>query len=74
MSAELAHEIMGLQLGVFLFSVCHVVLLITEGVDDISIWRYMRTIEMLKQGIPDPSVAAQWSENSGDKVRSGITR
>lgn len=28
-------------------------------------------IEMLKQGIPDPSVAAQWSENSGDKDRSG---
>jgi len=28
-------------------------------------------IEMLKQGIPDPSVAAQWSENSGDKDRNG---
>lgn len=29
---------------------------------------------MLKQGIPDPSVAAQWSsatENSGDKDRNG---
>ncbi|KAG0560396.1 hypothetical protein KC19_10G178000 [Ceratodon purpureus] len=73
MSAELAQEIMGLQLGVFLFSVCHVVLLITEGVDDISMWRYMRTIEMLKQGIPDPSVVAQGTsatDTSGDKDRN----
>lgn len=75
MSAELAHEIMGLQLGVFLFSVCHVVLLVTEGTDDVSMWRYMRTIEMLKQGIPDPSIYSQSSsafENSGDKDNDSL--
>ncbi|KAL3695970.1 hypothetical protein R1sor_010046 [Riccia sorocarpa] len=55
LSAELAHELMGLQLGVFLSSVCHVLLVVSEGVHDIRMWRLMQTVEMLKQGIPDPS-------------------
>lgn len=56
LSAELAHELMGIQLGVFLASVCHVLLLVTEGLHDISLWRLMLTVDMLKQGIPDPSL------------------
>ncbi|KAH9316270.1 hypothetical protein KI387_024897 [Taxus chinensis] len=56
LSAELAHELMGIQLGVFLASVCHVILLVTEGLHDISLWRLMLTVDMLKQGIPDPSL------------------
>ncbi|KAJ7515037.1 hypothetical protein O6H91_23G069000 [Diphasiastrum complanatum] len=56
LSAELAHELMALQLGVFLSSVCHVLLVVTEGLHDISLWRLMQTVEMLKQGIPDPSM------------------
>ncbi|KAI5055022.1 hypothetical protein GOP47_0030167 [Adiantum capillus-veneris] len=54
--AELAHEMMGIQLGVFLASVCHVLLLVAEGLHDISLWRLMLTVEMLKQGIPDPTL------------------
>ncbi|CAM6094464.1 unnamed protein product [Calypogeia fissa] len=53
--AELAHELIGLQLGVFLSSVCHVLLVVSEGLHDSSMWRLMQTVEMLKQGIPDPS-------------------
>ncbi|KAH7282042.1 hypothetical protein KP509_35G009400 [Ceratopteris richardii] len=56
LSAELAHEMMGIQLGVFLASVCHVLLLVSEGLHDISLWRMILTIEMLKQGIPDPTL------------------
>ncbi|KAL2642614.1 hypothetical protein R1flu_010201 [Riccia fluitans] len=55
LSAELAHDLMGLQLGVFLSSVCHVLLVVSEGVHDVRMWRLMQTVEMLKQGIPDPS-------------------
>lgn len=56
MSAELAHELMGLQIGLLLCSVCHVVLLVTEGLHDFSLLRLVQTVEMLKQGIPDPSL------------------
>lgn len=37
-------------------SVCHVLLLVAEGLHDISLWRLMLTVEMLKQGIPDPTL------------------
>ncbi|KAI3876237.1 hypothetical protein MKW92_049520 [Papaver armeniacum] len=39
LSADLAHEMMGIQLGVFLASICHVLLV----------------VDLLKHGIPDPS-------------------
>ncbi|MCO5608843.1 hypothetical protein L7F22_063061 [Adiantum nelumboides] len=45
--AELAHEMMGIQLGVFLASVCHVLLLVTEGLHDISLWRLMLTATLV---------------------------
>lgn len=65
LSAELAHELMGIQLGVFLASVCHVLLLVTEGLNDISLWRLMLTVDMLKQGIPDPSLLNSSSTGVG---------
>ncbi|XP_059066789.1 uncharacterized protein LOC131062450 isoform X1 [Cryptomeria japonica] len=65
LSAELAHELMGIQLGVFLASVCHVILLVTEGLHDISLWRLMLTVDMLKQGIPDPSLLSSSSTGAG---------
>ncbi|CAK9874299.1 unnamed protein product [Sphagnum jensenii] len=70
MSAELAHELMGLQLGMFLCSVCHIVLVVTEGVHDINLWRLMQTVEMLKQGISDPSVSLT-SSNSHAQSTGG---
>lgn len=65
LSAELAHELMGIQLGVFLASVCHVLLLVTEGLHDNSLWRLMLTVDMLKQGIPDPSLLNSSSTGIG---------
>ncbi|KAK9283602.1 hypothetical protein L1049_011851 [Liquidambar formosana] len=55
LSAELAHELMGIQLGVLLASICHILLVVSEGVHDINMWRLMLTIDLLKHGIPDPS-------------------
>ncbi|GJU48335.1 SMG9-like protein [Tanacetum coccineum] len=41
--AELAHELMSIQLGVLLTSICHIVLLVSEGVHDNNMWRLMET-------------------------------
>ncbi|KAL2518489.1 Uncharacterized protein Adt_14736 [Abeliophyllum distichum] len=55
LSAELAHELMSIQLGVLLASICHIILVVSEGVHDASMWRLMLTVDLLKHGIPDPS-------------------
>ncbi|KAJ0788297.1 putative P-loop containing nucleoside triphosphate hydrolase, protein SMG9 [Helianthus annuus] len=53
--AELAHELMSIQLGVLLTSICHIVLVVSEGVHDTSMWRLMATVDLLKHSLPDPS-------------------
>ncbi|XP_019420314.1 PREDICTED: protein SMG9-like isoform X2 [Lupinus angustifolius] len=58
MSAELAHEIMGIQLAVLLASICHILLVVSDGAHDDSMWHLMLTVDLLKHGIPDPSLLA----------------
>ncbi|KAL0299810.1 UNVERIFIED_CONTAM: hypothetical protein Sradi_6640800 [Sesamum radiatum] len=55
LSAELAHEMMSIQLGILLASVCNILIVVSEGVHDASMWRLMLTVDLLKHGIPDPS-------------------
>uniref|UniRef100_A0A5B7CBU3 Protein SMG9-like n=1 Tax=Davidia involucrata TaxID=16924 RepID=A0A5B7CBU3_DAVIN len=80
LSAELAHELMGIQLGVLLASICHIILVVSEGVHDINMWHLMSTVDLLKHGIPDPSsltLSHLQSSNLGsekenkDKVQEG---
>ncbi|AQK79991.1 Protein SMG9 [Zea mays] len=70
LSADLAHELMGIQIGVFLASVCNIVLVVSEGMNDLSMWELMLTVDLLKHGIPDPSVltssASQDKENKNE--------
>ncbi|KAF5442545.1 hypothetical protein F2P56_035190 [Juglans regia] len=54
LSAELAHELMSIQLGVLLASICHILLVVSEGAHD-NMWRLISTVDLLKHGIPDPS-------------------
>ncbi|KAK7405968.1 hypothetical protein VNO78_07580 [Psophocarpus tetragonolobus] len=56
LSAELAHELMCIQLAVLLASICHIVLVVSEGVHDDSMWHLMLTVDLLKHGISDPSL------------------
>ncbi|TVT98460.1 hypothetical protein EJB05_46745, partial [Eragrostis curvula] len=74
LSAELAHELMGIQLGVFLASVCNIVLVVSEGINDLSMWELMLTVDLLKHNIPDPSSltssASQDKENKNDDQSS----
>ncbi|KAL1547376.1 nonsense-mediated mRNA decay factor SMG9-like isoform X2 [Salvia divinorum] len=67
LSAELAHEMMSIQLGVLLASVCHIIIVVSEGVHDASMWRLMMTVNLLKHGIPDPSSTALSHPQSSDK-------
>ncbi|KAK3128252.1 hypothetical protein QOZ80_6BG0458950 [Eleusine coracana subsp. coracana] len=71
LSAELAHELMGIQLGVFFASVCNIVLVVSEGINDLSMWDLMLTVDLLKHNIPDPSLltssASQDKENKIDE-------
>lgn len=39
-------------------------LLVAEGLHDISLWRLMLTVEMLKQGIPDPTLVSLGTSGS----------
>ncbi|XP_022935704.1 protein SMG9-like [Cucurbita moschata] len=55
LSAELAHELMSIQLGILLASICNIVLVISEGAHDLNMWRLMLTVDLLKHGLPDPS-------------------
>lgn len=80
LSSELAHELMGIQLGVLLASICHILLVISDGVHDINMWRLMLTVDLLKHGIPDlSSLTPSHSQNSNlgsdkegkDKVLEG---
>ncbi|ONK58930.1 uncharacterized protein A4U43_C08F1200 [Asparagus officinalis] len=56
LSADLAHELLGIQIGVFLLSVCNVLLVASEGIYDFSMWKLMLTVDLLKHDIPDPSM------------------
>ncbi|KAH1267663.1 Protein SMG9 [Glycine max] len=44
------------QLAVLLASICHILLVVSEGVHDDSLWHLMLTVDLLKHGISDPSL------------------
>ncbi|KAJ8771305.1 hypothetical protein K2173_026482 [Erythroxylum novogranatense] len=56
LSAELANELMAIQLGVLLASICNVLLVVSDEVQDDNMWRLLSTVDLLKHGIPDPSL------------------
>ncbi|WOK98329.1 protein SMG9 [Canna indica] len=75
LSADLAHELMGIQLGVFLASVCNILLVVSEGIHEFSMWQLMLTVDLLKHGIPDPSLLtsahSQHSSSALEKEKKG---
>ncbi|XP_073012071.1 uncharacterized protein [Typha latifolia] len=74
LSADLAHELMGIQLGVFLASICNILLVVSEGIHDFTVWQLMLTVDLLKHNIPDPSLLTshpQGSSTVSDKENRG---
>ncbi|CAG8438814.1 16937_t:CDS:2 [Funneliformis mosseae] len=65
MTPEVWLELQSLQLAVFLFSVCNVVIVVTESID-YSTWNFLKKAEMLKYRIPEfPTVPSLASTDNG---------
>ncbi|KAK8970347.1 hypothetical protein KSP40_PGU008922 [Platanthera guangdongensis] len=73
LSADLAHELMGIQLGVFLASICNILFVVSEGIHDFSMWEHMLTVDMLKHNIPDPSTLASGQTQGSISVQDKDT-
>jgi protein SMG9 len=52
-SHENLQELQSLQLAVFLFSICNVVVVMHDWAADVDLWKFIRSVEMLKYRIPD---------------------
>lgn len=52
-SHENLQELQSLQLAVLLFSICHVVVVAHDWAADVDLWKFVRSVEMLKYRIPD---------------------
>uniref|UniRef100_A0A8C3BQW8 Nonsense-mediated mRNA decay factor SMG9 n=1 Tax=Cairina moschata TaxID=8855 RepID=A0A8C3BQW8_CAIMO len=48
-------EMQSLQIAAFLFTVCHVVLLVQDWFTDLGLYRFLQTAEMVKPTTPSPS-------------------
>ncbi|XP_022104074.1 protein SMG9-like isoform X2 [Acanthaster planci] len=58
-SAEICHEIQSLQLAAFLFTVCHVVLVVQDWFLDMNLIEFIKRAEMLKPPTPAPTPAME---------------
>ncbi|XP_074786410.1 LOW QUALITY PROTEIN: nonsense-mediated mRNA decay factor SMG9 [Athene noctua] len=47
-------EMQSLQIAAFLFTVCHVVLLVQDWFTDLALYRFLQTAEMVKPSTPSP--------------------
>ncbi|CAL5189367.1 unnamed protein product [Lathyrus oleraceus] len=69
LSPQLAHEVMAIQLAVFLASTCHILLVVSEGVHDDELWHLMSTADLLKNEISDPSLlSSSLSQSSSSEL------
>ncbi|OUM67501.1 hypothetical protein PIROE2DRAFT_58730 [Piromyces sp. E2] len=46
---DLWNSIQSFQFALFLFLICHVVIAVSDDINDISLWQFIRTIENIKQ-------------------------
>lgn len=44
-------------MGLFLLSVCNIVIVMDDNLANIDVWQYIHTLEMLKWNIPDVSTS-----------------
>nr|XP_014343706.1 PREDICTED: protein SMG9-like [Latimeria chalumnae] len=59
-------EMQSLQIAAFLFTVCHVVIVVQDWFTDISLYRFLQTAEMLKPSTPSPSHESSGSSGSDE--------
>uniref|UniRef100_A0A3B3TZ42 Nonsense-mediated mRNA decay factor SMG9 n=1 Tax=Poecilia latipinna TaxID=48699 RepID=A0A3B3TZ42_9TELE len=59
-------EMQSLQIAAFLFTVCHVVIVVQDWFTDINLYRFLQTAEMLKPSTPSASHDSTGSSGSDD--------
>ncbi|XP_034030985.1 protein SMG9 [Thalassophryne amazonica] len=59
-------EIQSLQIAAFLFTVCHVVIVVQDWFTDINLYRFLQTAEMLKPSTPSASHDSTGSSGGDD--------
>ncbi|MGH0174308.1 UNVERIFIED_CONTAM: hypothetical protein FKN15_009394 [Acipenser sinensis] len=57
---------LSLQVAAFLFTVCHVVLVVQDWFTDLSLYRFLQTAEMLKPSTPSTSHESSGSSGSDE--------
>jgi len=53
---DLWNSIQSFQFALFLFSICHVIVAVSDNINDIDLWQFIRTVEKIKnesQGVPN---------------------
>ncbi|XP_075185332.1 nonsense-mediated mRNA decay factor SMG9 isoform X2 [Anomaloglossus baeobatrachus] len=61
-------EMQSLQIAAFLFTVCHVVIVVQEWFTDFNLYRFLQTAEMLKPSTPSPSHESSGSSGGDDGI------
>ncbi|KAI3360908.1 hypothetical protein L3Q82_013120 [Scortum barcoo] len=59
-------EMQSLQIAAFLFTVCHVVIVVQDWFTDLNLYRFLQTAEMLKPSTPSASHDSTGSSGSDD--------
>ncbi|XP_055475372.1 nonsense-mediated mRNA decay factor SMG9 isoform X3 [Psammomys obesus] len=59
-------EMQSLQIAAFLFTVCHVVIVVQDWFTDLSLYRFLQTAEMVKPSTPSPSHESSSSSGSDE--------
>lgn len=72
---EALYELQSLQLTLFLLNACHVLLVVQDGVVDVNLLRFLRTVEMLGTRVPDVSsaTAVHNSKDQDGMMVSGLS-
>ncbi|GMH33029.1 hypothetical protein BSKO_00863 [Bryopsis sp. KO-2023] len=72
-SAEAINMVMALQTAIFLFSVCHVVVVVCDGPDDTRMWKLMECVDifapLVSSATPMQGLAPQANQDSKEGFR-----
>ncbi|KAG9470287.1 hypothetical protein GDO78_018240 [Eleutherodactylus coqui] len=61
-------EMQSLQIAAFLFTVCHVVIVVQDWFTDFNLYRFLQTAEMLKPSTPSPSHESSGSSGGDEGI------
>ncbi|XP_073458011.1 nonsense-mediated mRNA decay factor SMG9 [Aquarana catesbeiana] len=61
-------EMQSLQIAAFLFTVCHVIIVVQDWFTDFNVYRFLQTAEMLKPSTPSPSHESSGSSGADEGI------